>query len=1020
MNKQIKALLLSVLMILNVLVTAVPALAAGGEPNVAFTVSVTEAQRGDTFTVTISTCEMTVLGFSGGIMFDKAVLECTAITGMRAGRPGIWIKDTYEDWYKMEASTVENANSYDDSANPGKGAVGIAIGSSEETTYLAADALVTVTFKVKDDAPAGETGIIIYEQTDGTDAYDAKGGFETKKVNITVPHDCEFTEEKAEAEYFAAEATCTTGTAYYKSCVTCGAKGTETFEVTGTALGHDYTEKLEDEAHLKTAANKCTEYNTYWYDCSRCAANAKDDSEASDKFFTSTTAAGDHIFTEKIEDNAHKVAGTGADCQDAVEYYFDCAHCAEISTTAKWTSETFGDHVMDTDWTTVDGKHFHACTVEGCDQKEDEDTCAGGTATCQAKAVCSECGKEYGAIGEHDFDTETWGYNNDPAGHAHLCITENCGAHDEIQEHTGMDEDKICDDCGYDANCQHESGKTELKNYLEATCGDAGYTGDICCVDCGGVITSGEPIPATGKHTGGEATCVAQAVCGVCTQSYGELDTDNHEWSEWTVGEAAECGKPGTETRSCNREGCGADETRSTDALEHDWSKWVETTAPGCTVAGEETRNCNRDCGVDAQTREVPALGHDWSEWTSSADATCGTAGEEIRNCTREVCDDPDTAVETRETAVLGHLWSEWEVITEPTCTEAGEKTRSCTRETCDAPETAVETEDIPALDHDWGNWVTTIEPTTEAKGEERRDCSRCEEYETRELEALEDDSFWDEWYWTMIMLQNQIFEIEADASEGGEITPDGVTEVRFSRDAKYIITPDEGYEIEAVYVDGVDVGAVESYTFKRVVKDHTIYAVFAEVEEEIEAPAIEESLYDDVDANDWFYDDVAYVTENGLMNGTGDDLFSPEVNTTRAMIVTILWRLEGEAEAESAGFTDVADDMWYTEAIDWAAANGIVNGFGDGTFGPEKDITREQVMAILHRYAAYKGWDDGMAVSMIAQYDCSVWAENDVNWADMNGILADLGVDVYDMTAEADRAEIAAYFTRFCLNVAE
>jgi hypothetical protein len=257
---------------------------------------------------------------------------------------------------------------------------------------------------------------------------------------------------------------------------------------------------------------------------------------------------------------------------------------------------------------------------------------------------------------------------------------------------------------------------------------------------------------------------------------------------------------------------------------------------------------------------------------------------------------------------------------------------------------------------------------------------------------------------------------------KAGEIDPEGILKVKTGKSVTYTITPDEGYEIEAVYVDGKDIGAVEEYTFKNVKKDHTILAEFAEIEDEVidEAIVDTDELYFDVDADDWFYDDVAFVTENGLMNGMGGGLFVPEAATTRAMIVTVLWRLEGEAEAESAGFTDVAADMWYTEAIDWAAANGIVLGYGDGTFGPENNITREQVMAILNRYAAFKGWDDGIAVTMIPQYNCSVWAENNVNWADMNGILADLGVDVYDMTAEADRAEIAAYFTRFCLNVAE
>ena len=458
-------------------------------------------------------------------------------------------------------------------------------------------------------------------------------------------------------------------------------------------------------------------------------------------------------------------------------------------------------------------------------------------------------------------------------------------------------------------------------------------------------------------------------------------------------------------------------------ATGHDWDEGTVTTEPTETAKGVKTFTCKNDAS-HTKTEEIPELGHQCKLHLTAVEAKeadCETAG----NIAHYVCEcgkyyaDSEAETELSEEDVIidaGHAWSEWTETTAPTCTDKGEETRICTKECGVDPETR----EIPALGHAWGEWITTLEPTVEAKGEERRDCDRCDAYETRELAQLEDDSFMEDWYWTMIMLHNQIFEIEADASEGGTITPDGIAKVHFARDAKYIITPDEGYEIEAVYVDGVDVGAADTYTFKRVTKDHSIYAVFAEVEEDIEAPAIEESLYDDVDADDWFYDDVVYVTENGLMNGTGDDIFSPEVNTTRAMIVTILWRLEGEADAESAGFTDVADDMWYTEAIDWAAANGIVNGFGDGTFGPEKAITREQVMAILHRYAAYKGWDDGMAVSMIAQYDCSVWAENDVNWADLNGILADLGVDVYDMTAEADRAEIAAYFTRFCLNVAE
>ena len=178
---------------------------------------------------------------------------------------------------------------------------------------------------------------------------------------------------------------------------------------------------------------------------------------------------------------------------------------------------------------------------------------------------------------------------------------------------------------------------------------------------------------------------------------------------------------------------------------------------------------------------------------------------------------------------------------------------------------------------------------------------------------------------------------------------------------------------------------------------------------------------YNDVDTDDWFYDDVLYVTLKDLMNGTGDGKFSPEITTDRAMLVTVLWRLEGCPVVDSpVAFDDVADGLWYSDAIDWASANGIVNGYGDGKFGPTDQITREQIAAILNRYAAYKGWTDGIALPMLAQYKCSEWAENNVIWAENNGLLDGLGVDVSDMTAKASRAELAAYLAKFYKEFAE
>lgn len=115
---------------------------------------------------------------------------------------------------------------------------------------------------------------------------------------------------------------------------------------------------------------------------------------------------------------------------------------------------------------------------------------------------------------------------------------------------------------------------------------------------------------------------------------------------------------------------------------------------------------------------------------------------------------------------------------------------------------------------------------------------------------------------------------------------------------------------------------------------------------------------FTDVNDDDWFSDVVRYVYEQGLMTGTSDTEFSPNLTTTRGMIVSILNRLEGGPIAESAGFTDVADGDWYADAVNWAASEGIVAGYEDNTFRPNDPITREQLAAMLMNYAAWKGED--------------------------------------------------------------
>lgn len=176
---------------------------------------------------------------------------------------------------------------------------------------------------------------------------------------------------------------------------------------------------------------------------------------------------------------------------------------------------------------------------------------------------------------------------------------------------------------------------------------------------------------------------------------------------------------------------------------------------------------------------------------------------------------------------------------------------------------------------------------------------------------------------------------------------------------------------------------------------------------------------FSDVSAGDWFYDPVCYVYAGGLMTGVSDTAFAPEATTTRAMIVAMLARMENVTSAADAGFTDVAASDWYATAVNWAAANGIVGGFGDGTFQPNAPITREQMASILYRYAEYKGLDVSARTDLSHYSDQpSVWAEDVMQWAVAEGLLAGVSDDQLQPQGNATRAQVAAILERFLENV--
>lgn len=172
-----------------------------------------------------------------------------------------------------------------------------------------------------------------------------------------------------------------------------------------------------------------------------------------------------------------------------------------------------------------------------------------------------------------------------------------------------------------------------------------------------------------------------------------------------------------------------------------------------------------------------------------------------------------------------------------------------------------------------------------------------------------------------------------------------------------------------------------------------------------------------DVPAGAWFSDAVQYVADNGLMVGVDDNHFAPGGLTTRCMVVKVLHRMEGEPSAEGTGFTDVEDGVWYTEAILWAQENGIVEGYGDGTFHPHASMTREEMMAVIYRYSQYKGYDVSEAASLTVFTDSvkiQSYAEDAMAWAVSVGLIVGFEDGTIRPQADSNRAQLATVLMRY------
>ena len=428
------------------------------------------------------------------------------------------------------------------------------------------------------------------------------------------------------------------------------------------------------------------------------------------------------------------------------------------------------------------------------------------------------------------------------------------------------------------------------------------------------------------------------------------------------------CTKQGYTHHACTVKGCTyapVDDTYVA-ATDHTWVK-TQTNPPACTEQGTVFYKCSA-CGA-TRTEKIAALGHDLSRCDLVPDATCTQPGRAVGTCAR-------CGVKIDEVIpAKGHDYSYKSASsTEPTCTESGRYQGTCPVCGKDYNDT------IPALGHDWGEWVTTIEPTYTTVGYRYHLCARCNTREGEDIPKLHTHT-WDAGVVTQ----------KPTATEPGVKT--------------FTCTICGETKTESIPATGVpDVcpggPTCPGYAFR-----------------DMPVPT------------DWAHEGLDYCIYHGYIAGTSASTVSPNGVCTRAQLVSILYRVQGEPTTVKgyelsklrAPFNDVPRGQWYTDAIWWAKLMGVVAGTSATTFDPEGEITREQLAVILYNYTKQFAPGSLTATGSLAGFpdaaSVSSWARTEMAWAVGNGLISGTGsgsVAYLTPQGSATRAQVAAILMRF------
>ena len=508
-----------------------------------------------------------------------------------------------------------------------------------------------------------------------------------------------------------------------------------------------------------------------------------------------------------------------------------------------------------------------------------------------------------------------------------------------------------------------------------ATCTEPGLTAGSKCAVCDTVLTEQATLPALGH-----APVIDQAAAATCT-------------------------KPGkTEGSHCSRCNAVITEQKPVPALGHTPAAIAGTPAT-CTTPGRTTGSyCSVCSEVIAPQREIPAKGHDLQHHDAVEPACKQDGSKEYWSCTAcglLFADEAGTIETTEEELVirgLPHAWSEASYVwTETAEGYACTGSVYCLRDGCEYyPQSKPMTEEATVT------MAVKTAPTCTAAGE-----------------AVYTASFTN----NKIATATKTVEIPAkghtevvDAAVPATCTEAGKTEGSHCSVCNEILVAQT--EVAALghdYVETARVDATETAAGSVTYTCSRCHDSYTETIAEIACPS---AAYTDVPAyGNWAHAGIDYCVANGLMNGMSANRFDPKGTLTRAQLVTILYRVAGQPEPTTSGtFTDLTAN-WYKKAVEWAAANGIVKGYPDGTFRPDEAITREQIATILYRFDEATKAEENKLAGFPDAADVSGWAAEGLNWAVNEGLIngaASQGTSYLQPKATATRDQIAAIIMRY------